>query len=182
MANQEHSIGDAFDNLSGYLGNALTSRVNALESHFRGACDQNVEGLLKNQQLTSHLFSQALSIKRATGQLDVVIHALGVLLSLPAVLENGEVIERLSLGAGNAPGRCRSSILLPIRPHTPLKHYPRPFDGWIRRTQKTALFQQSSQDADPFRIERLFANGPTCRSPLLIRLQQANTSKSKPLS
>jgi hypothetical protein len=105
MENQGHNIGAAFDSLSAYLGSALTSRINALEDHFTGACDQNVEGLLKNQQLSLHLFNQALVIKREIGQLHVVIHALGVLLSLPAVLEKGEVIERLSLGAGNAPDR-----------------------------------------------------------------------------
>jgi hypothetical protein len=32
----------------------------------------------------------------ATGQIHLVIHALGVLLSLPFVLEGGEVVERLS--------------------------------------------------------------------------------------
>jgi hypothetical protein len=105
MANQEHSLSDAFDSLKAYLGSALTLRINALENDFRGACDKNVEGLLKNQQLTSRLFNQALLIKREIGQLHVVIHALGVLLSLPAVLEKGEVIEQLSLGAGNAPDR-----------------------------------------------------------------------------
>jgi hypothetical protein len=75
---------DAFDNLREYLGSALTLRINALENDFRGACDQNVEGLLKNQQLTPNLFNQALQIKREIGQLHVVIHALGVLLSLCA--------------------------------------------------------------------------------------------------
>jgi len=105
MENQGHNLGAAFDSLSTYLGSALTLRINALEDHFTGACDQNVEGLLKNQQLTPHLFNQALLIKREIGQLHVVIHALGVLLSLPAVLEKGEVIKQLSLGAGNAPDR-----------------------------------------------------------------------------
>jgi hypothetical protein len=105
MANQEHNLGDAFDSLKAYLGSALTLRISALENNFRGACDRSVEGLLKNQQLTRRLFDQALLIKREIGQLHVVIHALGVLLSLPAVLEKGEVIDRLSLGAGNAPDR-----------------------------------------------------------------------------
>lgn len=105
MADQQHTISDAFDSLRTYLGSALTLRINALESKFTGACDQNVGGLLNNQQITRHLFNQALLIKRELGQLHVVIHALGVLLSLPAVLEKGEVIERLSLGAGNTPDR-----------------------------------------------------------------------------
>lgn len=105
MPSQKQSIADAVESLREYLGSTLNLRINALENGFRGACDQNVEGLLRNQELTPRLFNQALLIKREVGQLHVVIHALGVLLSLPAVLEKGEVIERLSLGAGNAPDR-----------------------------------------------------------------------------
>jgi len=103
--NQKNSINDAFDSLRAYLGSALTHQINVLENRFTGACNQNVESLLKNQGLSPHLFNQALLIKREIGQLHVVIHALGVLLSLPAVLEKDEVIERLSLGAGNTPDR-----------------------------------------------------------------------------
>ncbi len=40
-------------------------------------------------------------LKRLTGQVNVVIHALGILLCLPRILEPGEVIEYVSLGAGN---------------------------------------------------------------------------------
>ncbi|MBS1868055.1 MAG: hypothetical protein JSS99_00145 [Actinobacteria bacterium] len=42
-----------------------------------------------------------MTIKRLSAQIDVVIHALGILTSLPYLLEPGEVIESLSLGAGN---------------------------------------------------------------------------------
>ncbi len=40
-------------------------------------------------------------LKRLVGQLNVVIHALGILLCLPKILEAGETIESVSLGAGN---------------------------------------------------------------------------------
>ena len=35
------------------------------------------------------------------GQVNVVIHALGILISLPYLLEDDEEIQSLSLGAGN---------------------------------------------------------------------------------
>jgi len=40
-------------------------------------------------------------MKRVAGQINVVIHALGILLCLPHILEADEVVEYVSLGAGN---------------------------------------------------------------------------------
>ena len=40
-------------------------------------------------------------IKQLTAQIDVVIHTLGILLCLPHILRTGEIIEHVSLGAGN---------------------------------------------------------------------------------
>jgi hypothetical protein len=40
-------------------------------------------------------------IKRLAGEINVVIHALGILLCLPHILEPDETIEYVSLGAGN---------------------------------------------------------------------------------
>ena len=57
MTGGEHSLGVAFESLSAYLGDTLTSRINALEEQFSGACDHNIEDILKSQQLTSQLFN-----------------------------------------------------------------------------------------------------------------------------
>jgi hypothetical protein len=43
----------------------------------------------------------ALLIKRVSGQINVLVHAIGILNALPYVLDAGEVVESLSLGAGN---------------------------------------------------------------------------------
>ena len=40
-------------------------------------------------------------IKRLAGEIHVVIHALGILLCLPHILKTGEIVESVSLGAGN---------------------------------------------------------------------------------
>jgi hypothetical protein len=43
----------------------------------------------------------AAEMKRLAGQINVTIHALGILLCLPHILEPGERVEYVSLGAGN---------------------------------------------------------------------------------
>lgn len=43
----------------------------------------------------------ALSVKNAASQIDVIIHASGILHSLKTLLEDGERVESISLGAGN---------------------------------------------------------------------------------
>lgn len=47
------------------------------------------------------LLQGAAELKRVAGQINVVIHALGILYLLPQLLEEGETIEYVSLGAGN---------------------------------------------------------------------------------
>lgn len=49
-------------------------------------------------------FRAALLVKAASAQVSEVVHALAILLSIPKILEDGEVIESLSLGAGNTGG------------------------------------------------------------------------------
>ena len=46
-------------------------------------------------------WAAAALMKQLAGQINVVIHALGILRCLPHIFQPGEVIESLSLGAGN---------------------------------------------------------------------------------
>jgi hypothetical protein len=57
--------------------------------------------LFSSGGIQSDLLDAALVMKRAAGQVNVLIHAVGILLSLPHILEEGESVEALSLGAGN---------------------------------------------------------------------------------
>ena len=52
--------------------------------------------------VTSELLLAAAEVKRASAQISVVIHAVGILCALQHILEEGEVLERLSLGASSA--------------------------------------------------------------------------------
>lgn len=47
------------------------------------------------------LLEAAATVKRAAAQIDVLIHSIGILHLLPSILEEGETVEYLSLGAGN---------------------------------------------------------------------------------
>lgn len=82
-------------------GAALTARIADLETRLQGKTRAKVATLLTGDHIEETALSGALTIKRLSAQIDVVIHALGILTSLPYVLEPGEVIESLSLGAGN---------------------------------------------------------------------------------
>ena len=48
------------------------------------------------------LIASAAQVKRASAQIDVVIHTAGILYSLPYLLGEEEIVESISLGAGNA--------------------------------------------------------------------------------
>ncbi|MBM3137307.1 MAG: hypothetical protein FJZ98_03855 [Chloroflexi bacterium] len=62
---------------------------------------ENVPNLLNRFSVSNETLDAALVIKKAAGQINVVIHTLGIMLSLPYILEKNEVVEALSLGAGN---------------------------------------------------------------------------------
>lgn len=60
-----------------------------------------ITSCLSEKEVTEALLKSALTIKKHIGQIDVIIHALGIMVSLPYILEEEEVVESLSLGAGN---------------------------------------------------------------------------------
>jgi hypothetical protein len=89
----------ALERFSGPSG--LTTRISELESELRGLDGPAVTGLLSSDGVEDQTLVGALAVKAMAGQINVVVHALGILLALPAILEDGERVEDLSLGAGN---------------------------------------------------------------------------------
>lgn len=87
--------------LEGFAGESLTSRIASLESVFAGATNKSVEDVLGSSRITHDLLAAADIMKRTAGQINVIIHSVGILLCLPHVLEQGERVLSLSLGAGN---------------------------------------------------------------------------------
>lgn len=84
-----------------FEGDSLTNRLSELEYLFQGLTGQDATSLCDEHGLNSQLLDAAYQIKALAGQIHVVIHAAGILTSLPTILEEGEEVESLSLGAGN---------------------------------------------------------------------------------
>jgi hypothetical protein len=82
------------------VGQGLTRRIADLERRFAGADTSRVRHLLEEEELSERSLRGALTLKQLASQIDVVVHAVGILTALPHVLRDGEVVESLSLGAG----------------------------------------------------------------------------------
>ena len=78
----------------------LKTQITMIEHYLHG---KDKTGVFKC--LTQHnvhiLFAEKLYIKQLSAQVDVAIHAFGILLTLSKIMDDGEKIEYLSLGAGN---------------------------------------------------------------------------------
>lgn len=85
------------------LGQGLGPRswIGRLEGTLPGAGGAEVRTFIEAQGFGRETLDAALLIKQASAQIDVVVHAIGILNALPYILEEGEVVESLSLGAGN---------------------------------------------------------------------------------
>jgi hypothetical protein len=87
--------------LASFAGKSLTARIGGLEQRFSGATAEAVQRSLSGSDITHELLLAASVMKRVAGQINVTIHAIGILLCLPHILAADERVESLSLGAGN---------------------------------------------------------------------------------
>jgi len=93
------------DQIARFSGSNLGSKVAELEWQFTHLKGSEIADRLKQNSIEAELLEAAKTVKRAAAQIDVVLHALGVLLRLPSILGKDEVVQSLSLGAGNAENR-----------------------------------------------------------------------------
>jgi hypothetical protein len=84
-----------------FSGHDIGRTLSRIELAIEGATADGCAPLLVNYHAEHDALAAAGLIKRVAGQVNVVIHALGILLCLPKILRPGEVIESISLGAGN---------------------------------------------------------------------------------
>ena len=102
MASGQDEVADAIAALERFSGSAgLTTRISQLEAGLQGLDGSSVADLIVRDGVEYQTLTGALVVKALAGQIDVVVHTLGILLALPAILEDGEVVEYVSLGAGN---------------------------------------------------------------------------------
>lgn len=92
---------EAAERIEQFTGESLTKRISGIETNLQGSDKRACETLYSSSDITLALFDSAFTLKKAAGQVNVLIHAVGILLLLPHILEDGELIKALSLGAGN---------------------------------------------------------------------------------
>ena len=91
----------ALTDLKQFSKSDLTQRISDLEFLLSSRDLPAIKIGLDNEQVTEPLLKSALTIKKAASQIDVIVHAVGIMVSLPHILEKGEIVQSLSLGAGN---------------------------------------------------------------------------------
>lgn len=79
----------------------LTGQIAKVEQACRGKNVSQIAAYIEEEGLGHDELLAALAVKAIAGQINVVIHTLGILVSLPFILEEDKVVETLSLGAGN---------------------------------------------------------------------------------
>lgn len=89
------------DSLQQFRGEGLTRTLSKIEAAVQGLTSNNCAETLLTVGVERSILLGAASLKEIAGQIHVVIHALGILLCLPHILEPGERVEYVSLGAGN---------------------------------------------------------------------------------
>src|SRR5437879_5012473 len=80
----------------------LRQRIAVIERDIRSFGGADCKGYLTDRAISADLLVAAHLLKKAAGEIHVIIHAAAILLLIPHLFEDGEVVESLSLGAGNA--------------------------------------------------------------------------------
>lgn len=101
-ADRAEGLADALDLLEALTqASGTTSWIGSLEVRLEGTNRSQVRSLVDREGIGRDTLDAALLIKRMSGQINVLVHAIGILNALPYILEPGEIVESLSLGAGN---------------------------------------------------------------------------------
>ena len=99
-------LADAAAALQKFSGTNLTDALSRIEGSLREATKTGSLAALSASGDEKHALAAAASLKRVAAQVNTAIHALGIILCLPHILEDGETVEYVSLCAGNT-GRLR---------------------------------------------------------------------------
>ena len=72
-----------------------------MERDIQGVSSDTSVSFCEDHGINDDFLDSALEIKRMAGQINVIIHAAGIIRSLPSILKPSEIVESVSLGAGN---------------------------------------------------------------------------------
>lgn len=87
--------------LARFTGHDLTQTLSRIEGAVHGITAHECASFLERAGAGREVLAAAAEMKRLAGQINVTIHALGILLCLPHILRPGERVQSVSLGAGN---------------------------------------------------------------------------------
>ena len=83
----------ALDIILDFKGNSLTEKLSELKMELIGKSKSEI---FTNEEL----FNAALAIKKVSAQINEIVHAVGIINSLPIILSENEIVTNLSLAAG----------------------------------------------------------------------------------
>lgn len=95
-------IEDALLQINRFKGGGLAETIGRIESALARADASRARVANDSFGISYNLLMDAASVKQASAQINVVIHAVGILFALPRILQPKEIVESVSLGAGNA--------------------------------------------------------------------------------
>jgi hypothetical protein len=99
------AVGDVVSALASFGRGSLTHTVADLERSFAGQDAVGLEAALEPKGVTGRTLEAGLIARDMFGRLNDIVHAVAITVALPLLLEPGEVIESVSLAAGNSPER-----------------------------------------------------------------------------
>lgn len=97
MADESKAITAAIRLLQTFCGADLTQTIYQIENSVQGASAEKYSAVLLTSGAKAEVLEAAGLVKQLAGQINVVIHSLGILLCLPHILRPGEIIEYVSL-------------------------------------------------------------------------------------
>src|SRR5713226_4418403 len=101
MAPGSSAVSKALARLDAFTGGAMPRvRVSQLEGLLAGVDREALRSVLAREMINDDVLRAALLLKQLAGEVNVLIHAVGILLTLPHILEAGETVLSSSLGAG----------------------------------------------------------------------------------
>jgi hypothetical protein len=129
--------------------------VTELERSVTGVDREAIAGLLMSKRVDNDVLAAAIAIKSFAGQINVLIHALGIMLALTQILSPGERVNAVSLGAGTG------DRLYDLETDRRIAEFK--FTRWrgqdaVRQRELFADFVALAESADP-RKRQLFVAG-----------------------
>lgn len=79
----------------------LSKRIGEIETEIKWKDKNGIQKSIKRNGYSIDFLKGALKVKEIASEINVLIHYYGIIMTLPYILDDNEIIEEVSLGAGN---------------------------------------------------------------------------------